>query len=56
MWHSGEGQFICPKCGIRNRLLSKYSDYAKYVESLKCYFNKIEDSYERNERYDFVNL
>ena len=53
----GEGQFICPKCGIRNRLLSKYSDYARKIEKLKFHFKDVKDTYGRDEiDRSFVNL
>jgi len=39
-WHQGEGQFICPKCAHRNRLLNRQD-----IESFKYKFKAIKDEY-----------
>jgi hypothetical protein len=39
-WHKGEGQFICPKCGHRNRLINRQD-----VEDLKYKFRSIKNEY-----------
>lgn len=39
-WHEGEGQFICPRCGRRNRLYDRPE-----IEKLKYQFRDIEDEY-----------
>lgn len=53
-WCMGEGQFICPKCGVRNRLLS---DEAKKWVNYKKLFAKIEDDYKDNaKRPPSVNI
>lgn len=41
-WNAGEGQFICPKCGAKNRLYERPE-----VEKLKRYFKAVEDKYDR---------
>jgi hypothetical protein len=42
-WHEGEGQFICPHCGHRNRLYDR-----KDVKGLKHLFKSITKAYPRN--------
>lgn len=39
-WDDGEGQFICPNCGHRNRLYDR-----KKIEDLKYFFHNIKDEY-----------
>jgi len=39
-WNTGEGQFVCPKCGCTNRLYERPE-----VEKLKAHFKKVEDKY-----------
>lgn len=51
-WNLGEGQFVCPKCGIRNRMIHKYGE--KFV-SLKSAFKGVRDKY-GDERTAFVNI
>ena len=41
-WNSGEGQFICPACGHKNRLYERPE-----VDTLKKFFAKVEDTYDR---------
>jgi hypothetical protein len=41
-WNEGEGAFVCPTCGHRNRL---YASPA--VEKLKPYFKTVEKEYDR---------
>lgn len=41
-WHQGEGQFICPKCGHRNRFLDRQD-----IEALKHKFKSIVDEYDK---------
>lgn len=52
-WNPGEGQFICPKCGIRNRLLS---DESKKLNEIKGCFAEVKDDYDHNQHYPFVNI
>ena len=40
MWHQGEGQFICPCCGLRNRLYNRESFVA-----LKGLFKNVIDEH-----------
>lgn len=40
MWHEGEGQFICPQCGHRNRLYTR-----KSFEALKGLFGNVIDEH-----------
>jgi len=42
LWHAGEGNFICPNCGHRNRLYNR-----KEIEKLRSLFKDIVDEYER---------
>jgi hypothetical protein len=42
-WNKGEGRFICPHCGIKNRLYNR-----KEIESLKDLFKNVEDEYKRD--------
>lgn len=42
-WNQGEGQFICPKCGAKNRLYERSE-----VEKLKKYFKAVENKYDRH--------
>ena len=39
-WNRGEGQFICPSCGHRNRLYA-----SPEVEVMKQHFKSVEDTY-----------
>lgn len=39
-YRAGEGQFKCPKCGMRNRMLGEN------VEKLKVHFKEVEDTYD----------
>lgn len=39
-WNQGEGQFICPSCGHRNRLYA-----TPEVQKMKRHFKSIEDTY-----------
>ncbi|KWT98487.1 MULTISPECIES: hypothetical protein [unclassified Variovorax] len=41
-WHRGEGQFVCPSCGHRNRLYNR-----KDVEKLAGLFRVIQAVYDR---------
>lgn len=41
-WNVGEGQFVCPQCGARNRLYERPE-----VEKLKRYFKSVEDKHGR---------
>lgn len=41
-WREGEGQFCCPKCAEKNRLI-----YRPEVVALKQYFGQVKDVYER---------
>lgn len=54
-WNSGEGQFLCPKCNTRNRLLS---DAAKVYEKMAHCFKEIRHDYDDPEldKLPFVNL
>lgn len=40
-WHPGEGNFVCPHCGQRNRLYNRQD-----IQDLKYHFKNIEDIYE----------
>ena len=40
-WNPGEGQFICPKCGHKNRLYDR-----PRIQDLKYSFGKIENQYD----------
>jgi len=40
-WHSGEGNFICPKCGHRNRFLNRQD-----IEKMKYKFKSVKDEHE----------
>lgn len=42
-WNNGEGQFICPKCGVENRLYER-----PQVEALREYFKEVQSVYGRN--------
>lgn len=42
-WLQGEGNFICPKCGHRNRFLNRQD-----IEGMKFSFGSIKDEYEDN--------
>lgn len=42
-WHQGEGNFICPTCGHRNRLYARPE-----IEALKRHFKSVEN--EHNDR------
>jgi hypothetical protein len=56
-WTPSNGEFICPKCGVRNRLLAKYSDYAAKITALAPYFKEIQDTHDDDDhRGSFVNL
>jgi len=39
-WNKGEGQFICPSCGHRNRLYASPD-----VQKMKHHFKAVEDTY-----------
>lgn len=39
-WNQGEGQFMCPKCGEKNRLYERPE-----VEKLKSRFKDVKDTY-----------
>lgn len=41
-WNQGEGQFMCPSCGHKNRLYERPE-----VVALKEFFAKVEDTYDR---------
>src|ERR1700743_3730080 len=41
-WNYGEGQFICPLCGVKNRLYERPD-----VENLKHMFGKVEEQHDR---------
>jgi len=49
-WHEGEGQFICSKCGVKNRLINR----REKITDLKDYFSKVENVYEQREPYSFL--
>lgn len=51
-WNAGEGQFICPKCKTRNRLLS---DKAKKWCKYKNLFAEVKDVYDDDDGYDDYN-
>lgn len=34
-WHPGEGQFDCPKCGLRNRLIDERERYSEMMRSFE---------------------
>lgn len=40
MWHQGEGKFICPSCGHKNRLYDRPE-----IEELKPLFKDVVDEY-----------
>jgi len=40
LWHEDEGQFDCPKCGVRNRLYDRPE-----IEKLKHLFNGVRKTY-----------
>jgi len=40
-WHQGEGNFICPKCGHRNRLYDRPE-----IAALKLHFNSVKNEHE----------
>lgn len=41
-WNQGEGQWVCPKCGHRNRLYE-----SPFVAELKRFFKGVHDTYDR---------
>lgn len=41
-WNQGEGQFLCPHCGHRNRLYNKPE-----IEKLKRLFKSVVDTHDR---------
>jgi hypothetical protein len=41
-WNQGEGQFVCPKCGEKNRLYERPA-----VAALKPYFKNVENRHDR---------
>lgn len=42
-WHNGEGQFDCPKCGLRNKLYDR-----KEIEALKYRFKNIVEEHDKS--------
>jgi len=47
LWHSGEGNITCPKCGCRNRLIREYGE--SFVQH-KHLFGNIADDYDDEHR------
>ena len=52
-WNVGEAQFLCTKCGIRNRLLSEKS---KELVAFKLLFYKVFEEHDGSITYPFVNI
>jgi hypothetical protein len=42
-WNQGEGQFMCPKCGAKNRLFER-----PQVAALSSFFKETKEVYDRN--------
>lgn len=43
-WHEAEGQFDCPKCGLRNRMYNR-----EQYKKLKYLFKDVKDEYKDNQ-------
>jgi len=41
-WNPGEGQWVCPECGHRNRLISEL----EHLSNFKRFFKAIKDVYD----------
>ncbi len=43
-WNEGEGQFICPECGLKNRFID---EERKFLKTKQYQFKSIRDTHER---------